>query len=555
MLEINLQKILDITHKKLLSFLFYLLIFLKVKITSRRKGLFSTYQLFFNKKEICVTIILILFLLCPFFSYSLQEMQKKSLILSKPPEELNTKVLIRQTGLIQGNQRITVNVKDTGLYYVEFYIDATLVFTDKKPPWECVYDFGEKERIREIRAIGYYQSRESLKPEAQNIQKLLAAETESDELDVIITSPQTDSSIAGEILISADVSVPSGSEVEKVEFYIDKYLLFTVRKAPYECRCDVGMEFNRHVIEVVAYDSKKRKAKDAIVIKDWEGGLFEADVDLVNLDVTVTDNTGKYVPKLKRKDFIVYEDGKRQRISHFTRMEKPLVVGVLIDISGSMLGKKLEKAKIGAKKFINTLKENDNAFIMSFNHETKLIHDFTNSISELCHSIDNLQASSATALNKAIKNAIDKLKYERGRKAIVLISDGYDTIGNIDEEKVLEAAKRADVKIYSIGIFSLSYIPANTLRKIGTVQNKLVGQVILKSFSDWTGGAAFFPNSLNQLNEIYISIAQELRQQYSLGYLSSNKVRDGKWRNIEIKLKNENLRARTKKGYYAPQEQ
>jgi Ca-activated chloride channel family protein len=520
-----------------------------------RKNLFSTYQLFFNKKGICIAIILMLFLFYPFFVYSLQEVQEKSLIPSKQPEELTTKVLIRQLGLIQGNQRITVSVKDPGLCYVEFYIDAALVFTDKKPPWECVYDFGERKRIREIRAIGYYQSKESPKPEAQNIRKLLAAETESDVLEVKITSPRTESSIAGEIVIRADVSTPSDSEIEKVEFYIDKYLLSTVGKTPYECKCNVGREFNRHVLEVVAYDSKKRKARDAVVIKDWEGGLYEADVDLVNLDVTVTDNRGKYVPELKRKDFIVYEDGKKQRVSHFTRMEKPLAVGILIDISGSMLGKKLEKAKTGAKKFINTLKENDNTFIMSFNHDTEVINDFTNNISDLCCSIDDLEASSATALNKAIKDAIDKLKYEKGRKAIVLISDGYDTIGEIDEETVLEAAKRADVKIYSIGIFSLSYIPANTLRKIGTVQNKLVGQVILKSFSDWTGGAAFFPNSLNQLEEIYINIAQELRQQYSLGYLSSNKRRNGEWRNIEIKLRNENLRARTKKGYYALQEQ
>jgi len=234
-------------------------------------------------------------------------------------------------------------------------------------------------------------------------------------------------------------------------------------------------------------------------------------------------------------------------------MERPLTIGILIDTSGSMKYAKLRRAQAGAKKFVNTLKKDDQAFVMSFSDEIEVKQNFTNAVGALGRGIDDMVSEGATALNKAIYQAIEKLKEEKGRKAIVLLSDGYDTVGEVDEEEVLEAAKKANVKVYCIGIFESRFEPPTPMRPFRRgMENKQIGEIILKSFSDWTGGEAYFPNSLGELDNIYMRIAQELRQQYSLGYSPSNQKRDGKWREIEVKLKKKNLKSRTKKGYYAP---
>jgi len=522
------------------------------------KNLFSTIHGSLKGKPFFFLLFyaFILFLLKPLSPFSLSIRWDKSSISMQADqkEEVYARVLIRQSGLIKGNQRITINVASPELLYVEFYIDTALAYTDRKPPWEYVHNFGEKERVHEVRAIGYYKKMRDVQSNYQNQQEPIIKETGIGNPKVAITSPQADSSITGEVTIKANISPALGAEIERVEFLIDRNLLFIDNKAPYEYKCNVGRAFNSRVIEVIAYDSKGRRESDAVIIRDLAGDVYKAKVELVNLDVTVTDELENYVPGLHKSEFSIYEDGKKQKISHFTEMEKPLAIGILIDTSGSMLGRKLQKAKEGAKKFINTLKENDQAFVMSFNNEVEVKEDFTSSIEILSRSIDGMKATGATALNKAVNQAIEKLKYETGRKAIILLSDGYDTISEVKEDVVLEAAKRADVKIYSIGIFSFRFISADNLHYLGTAENKPIGEIILKSFSDWTGGEAFFPNKLSELDKIYTRIALELRRQYSLGYISNNRKRDGSWRTIEVRLKSENLKARTKKGYYAPAE-
>jgi Ca-activated chloride channel family protein len=519
-------------------------------------GNFSQGKTFFF--VLTFTSILLLSLLT--FAFSSNSNYHAGLFQEEADKETYVKTLISERASLTGNQNIHLNIVDTKLLYVEFYIDGEMVFKDEEPPWECTYNFGEKPKEHEVRVLGYY-SREvkskslTIEPEKETSEAPEEEEEEAkqEKLKVTITSPEANTYVSGIVTIKADVSPPPGVEIERVEFYVDKILLFTDKEAPYEYEWDAGKEFNRRVIEVVAYDNKGGRASDAILTKDLEGYVFEAKVDLVTMDVTVTDKYGKYMAGLEQKDFTVYEDGKPQQVSYFTKMERPLTVGILIDTSGSMQYGKLKRAQTGAKKFVSTLKEVDKAFIMSFSDEVEVEQNFTNAIGALNRAIDELEPAGSTALNKAIYDAIEKLKEEKGRKAIVVLSDGYDTVGKIDEEQVLEAAKKADVKIYSIGIFESRFEPPSPMRVPGgTMRDRNLGERILKVFSDWTGGEAYFPSSLGELDEIYARIAEELRRQYSLGYYPNNKARDGKWRKIEVKLKKKDLHARTKKGYYAP---
>jgi len=164
----------------------------------------------------------------------------------------------------------------------------------------------------------------------------LAETAEGEKLKVTITSPRQDTYAGGVIEIKADISCPPDVKVDRVEFYADKKLLYTDKRAPYKIRWNTGKEFNRRLIEVVAYDSEEKKASDALAIVNLKGFRLKKRVELVNLDVTVTDEYGKYVKGLEKDDFLVYEDGREQAISHFSEFERPLAVGILIDTSGSM---------------------------------------------------------------------------------------------------------------------------------------------------------------------------------------------------------------------------
>ncbi|TKJ32069.1 hypothetical protein CEE39_06315 [bacterium (candidate division B38) B3_B38] len=472
-------------------------------------------------------------------------------------QETVAKVLLRENKIIQGRQKMTLNFEDKNLLWVEFHIDGKLIATDREPPYEFSYDFGEAPLEHEIAVIGYYP-RETiyLTPSpSEKKEEEAVPPREPKGLEVKITSPLPNTYLSGKVAISAEVSTPPGTSVERVEFYIDQKLVFTDQEPPYQFSWDAGQGFNQRIIEVVAYNSEGEKGSDLIVSRDLEGYLFEARVNLVTLDVTVTDKRNKYISGLDKDDFRVYEEGVIQKITHFTREERPLVIGLLLDSSGSMEGIKMVRAKAGAVKFIHTLKENEEAFIIDFDSEVKVLQDLTSDKGKLITAIDSTYADGATALNLALREGIKKLEDKTGRKAIILLSDGYDTVQEMTEEQVLEAAKRAEVKIYSIGIIERWLTLPAPFRRQTPFEEKGLGEIVLKSLSDWTGGEAFFPQSVSRLDKIYLQIAQELRSQYALGYTSINQKQDGSWRSIKVELTDKKLKARTKKGYYAPEKQ
>jgi len=470
-------------------------------------------------------------------------------------KETLAKVLHRQFKIIQGKQKITLSFEDKDLLWVEFHIDGKLIANDREFPYECSYDFGAASKEHEIAIVGYYSREAIYRPPSPTEKKTMVAvhPRESKGLKVKITSPPPHTYLSGKIVISAEVYTPPGTLVERVEFYADQELIFIDRDSPYQFSWDAGQGFNQKIIEVVAHNNKGEKGSNLIVSRDLEGYLFEAGVNLVTLDVTVTDRRNKYVSGLDKDDFLVYEDGVLQKITHFTPAERPMVIGLLLDSSASMGGLKIVQAKAGAKKFIHTLKEEDEALFIDFDSKVKLLQDFTNDKRKLLTAVDFTVADGLTALNSALYQSIQKLREKTGKKAIILLSDGKDTVQDITEEEVLEAAKRGEVKIYSIGIIERWLILPALFGQVRPFEDKGLGEIVLKSLSDWTGGEAFFPQSVSKLNKIYLEIARELHSQYALAYKSTNRKLDGTWRRIEVELRDKNLKARTKKGYYPPE--
>ncbi len=274
-------------------------------------------------------------------------------------------------------------------------------------------------------------------------------------------------------------------------------------------------------------------------------------VDLVNVLFTVTDDKGRFVSGLGPDDFIVEEDGERQEILHFAREnELPLTMALLIDTSPSVRPVFEEEQRTAVSFLESILRQQDLSLIIGFDRTVTLIQDFTESTDLLADAIYSLDIGSGTSVFDAVYLASeDRLREEAGRKAIILVSDGEDTTSRIERNEALIAAHQADAVIYSI---------SNSLPRRGGFfggGRPSTGDIgTLEKLSEETGGAVFVLDRGDEFEDIFAQIAEELRTQYSLGYVSTNGEMDGEYREIRIRPRDRDLRVRARRGYYAPLE-
>jgi Ca-activated chloride channel family protein len=276
---------------------------------------------------------------------------------------------------------------------------------------------------------------------------------------------------------------------------------------------------------------------------------FGVGIDVINLNVSVTDIQGHYVTNLVAGDFAVFEDGLRQDLSLFTHENLPISLSVMIDVSASM-DEKIAQAQAAAIRFTKTLRPQDNAQIVQFNDRATTLQDFTADHALLEGAINRTETSGPTAMYNALYIALKELEKQKSakelrRRAVVLLTDGEDTASLVSDDQVVELAKKTEVGIYSI---SLRNNRATDRERLAFSQ----AAYVLTTLANETGGQVHFPNSLSELDAVYDRIAEELRTQYSIGYVSANKRRDGKWRRIVVRVPaRENLQVRHKIGYYA----
>jgi len=278
-------------------------------------------------------------------------------------------------------------------------------------------------------------------------------------------------------------------------------------------------------------------------------GVFRGGTDVVLLNVTVFDQTGRLVPGLDRGDFQVFEDGVLQEISNFARDPQPIALSLLIDSSTSM-EPKLAIAQEAATGFAKRLSKKDVAQIIDFDSQTQILQTFTNDEAALERAIRRTRAGGSTSLYNALYVGLDELKRLRfgsieevRRQAIVLLSDGEDTSSLKTYEDVLDSAKRSEVIVYAINLKD---------REVGTTTRWNESEYVLRSLTQETGGKSYTVDDANQLPAIYSQIADELANQYTIGYTSKNAKRDGAWRRINVQVTRGGSTARTKLGYFAP---
>jgi Ca-activated chloride channel family protein len=276
-------------------------------------------------------------------------------------------------------------------------------------------------------------------------------------------------------------------------------------------------------------------------------GRFRSGIELVSLNVTVTDGT-KYVTGLEQDDFEVFEDGAKQTLSFFSHVQQPIALAILLDTSNSMEDK-LATAQEAATGFVRRMKKDDVIEVIEFNSQVRVPQPFTNDMNALERAIRATTVNGSTSLYNAIYVSLRALKDERAknaeeirRQAIVVLSDGDDTSSVIEYDDVLDLAKRSETAIYAIG-----------LRQQETGRGKFKeAEFVLRQLSQETGGRVFFPTSVAELPKIYEQISEELASQYSMAYSSKNPMRNGAWRRIDIRVTKPGLTARTRRGYYGP---
>jgi VWFA-related protein len=276
---------------------------------------------------------------------------------------------------------------------------------------------------------------------------------------------------------------------------------------------------------------------------------FGTGIEIINLNLSVTDGRNRFITDLDRQDFAVFEDGIRQELSLFTHENLPISLSVLIDTSASMQ-EKLPQARAAAIRFVKTLREQDDAQIVQFNDRSTVLQDFTNDHAQLELAIKKTEAAGPTALYNSMYVALkDLTKRKAGgelrRRALVVLSDGEDTASLVTDEQVVELARKSEIAVYPVSLRS------NRSADRGRMAFSQA-EHIMTTLARETGGQVHFPQSLSELEDVYDRIAEELRTQYNLGYVSSNVRRDGKWRRIVVRTpERPGLQVRHKLGYYA----
>src|SRR5271155_5838308 len=280
------------------------------------------------------------------------------------------------------------------------------------------------------------------------------------------------------------------------------------------------------------------------------GNRIHVNVDLVVLHATGTDEKGQFVPGLKRENFRLFESKVEQKIAAFSNEDAPVTVGLVIDNSGSMREKR-EQVNAAALAFVKASNPQDETFVVNFNDEyyLDLNEDFTSDQRELNEALSRIDSRGSTALFDAIIGSLDHLKKgHKDKKVLLVITDGDDDASRKDFSYTVKAAVESNAVIYAIGVFS------DEDRKN---QKKMVrkSKKELTTLAESTGGLAFFPDRLEDVDPVCVQVARDIRNQYTLGYYPTNAAKDGTFRTVQVQLTPPHgrgkLNVRSRTGYYA----
>jgi VWFA-related protein len=282
---------------------------------------------------------------------------------------------------------------------------------------------------------------------------------------------------------------------------------------------------------------------------------INVDVNLVVLHATVLDRKGRQVTDLKKENFKVYEDGVVQNLSVFSHADIPVTLGIVIDDSGSMKDKRAA-VNAAALTFVKTSNPQDQVFVVNFNDVYYLDTpgDFASNIEELKAALDKIDSRGGTALYDSVYASLDHMKLgNRDKKVVLVITDGEDNASRYTFEELVRYLQKGNAVVYTVGLLG-SAEPGGLFKVHGGGSRRAAK--VLEKLSEVSGGQAYFPKSLDEVESTCVGIARDIRSQYTLAYYSTNSKKDGTFRAVRVDAaaprRSEKLTVRTRTGYFAP---
>ncbi len=429
---------------------------------------------------------------------------------------------------ISGIQRFEAVVLED-VAKVKFLVNGEEILTKNRPPFDVDLDLGALPRLTTVTAIGYDRDGAEIARERMSMN----VGRERFYLRLKPLSPGEAES--GKVKVAVDVNIPTDAKFEKLELFWNDVLLSTLYEEPFEdwVTLEGGEEFG--YLRAVASMADGSMAEDVYFVNAPEFGTV-VDVTAIELPVTVLDG-GKPVENLAQDDFLVFEDGVEQTISHFSlHKDMPVRLGIVIDTSGSMAETLPTVQRVVMGFLRELLRPRDRAYIEIFSDQANVLASFTADFPTLENALLSLFADRSTALYDSVIMGLFQFSGVRGRKAIVVLTDGEDTASKNDFEDVVGYAQRAGVTIYTIGI--------------DLAATKVVPRWQLGKLAEITGGKAFFIGNQAGLDQIYAEIDRELRTQYLLAYTSNSEKPANELRKIRVEVNRKGVKVRTISGYY-----
>ena len=431
--------------------------------------------------------------------------------------------------LLTGRLRVSADVRGPGVARVRFLLDGHGMLAKTRPPYTVELDLGEEPRLHELAVVAEaVDGRELARDE-------VAVNAGPHRFAVRLVEPKVGSAMPGQpVRAEAVVEVPGGEHLDRLELFVDDTHLATLYQPPFVQSLVPPVGRLVSYVRAVAYLQSGAAAED-VAFLNAPPSRASVDVDLVELYTTAIDRRGKPVADLAPADFRVREDGRQQQLLRCEFVEDlPIHAAVLLDTSTSMV-EEMDQAVAAASRFFEQLlTPKDRAAVMSFADRPQLRVSFTHDPAVLAGGLARLEPEGETALYDSVVYALWYFSGIRGKRVLVLLSDGEDSKSKYTFEEAIEFARRSGVAIYTIGL--------------GLSANAQVARMNLQRFASETGGTAFFVDRAGGFDSVYRSIERELRAQYLLAYQS-----DGNgpgYRKVEIDVKRPGVNVATAKGYY-----
>ena len=449
-------------------------------------------------------------------------------------DEQSIRLIAPPPGLMTGKVRLEAQTTGEGIAKVSFRLNGKPVLTKGRPPYSVELNLGDAPRIHTLEAVALAADGREL------AQDQILLNSGPQRFSIRLVEPQQGRMYQASLRAQAQVDVPEGEQLDRVEMWFGETLVSTLFQPPFVQPILLPPNAGLSYVRAVAYLKDGNSTEDTAVINAPDY-MEQMDVDFVELYTTVVDQKGRPVEGLAAKDFAVTEDGTPQEVRRFELVrDLPVYAAILLDTSSSMgenNGQKLDEAvKAGLRFFETVIQPKDRAAVFTFSDTTSLAVRFTNQMDVLTAGLNGLTAEGNTALYDSIIYALYYFGGIKGKKAIVLLSDGQDVGSHYPFTEALDYARRSGVAIYTVGI--------DLQQRDVDVRSKL------QKLADETGGRSFFINAASELGRVFETVESELRSQYLLAYQSSKQGGDEKFRTVEVKVSRPGLEAKTIRGYY-----